>query len=116
ATPRPTTAPPAATVQPGTPSPKPTTTATPQAVSVAGVVKNPDGTYATNVCVSISPSTSCLVVTTSGSFKVTFSAKIGQSVTLYFLRSDGVKTYKGSITKTITSTYLDVGTVTLRVQ
>jgi hypothetical protein len=55
-------------------------------------------------------------VTTSGSFKVTFSAKIGQSVTLYFLRSDGVKTYKGSVTKTITSTYVDIGTVTLRVQ
>jgi hypothetical protein len=117
ATPRPTTASPAATVKPtATPTPKPTTAATPQAVSIAGAIKNPDGTYATNVCVQISPNTSCSVVTTSGSFRVTFSAKIGQSVTLNFLRSDGIKTYKATITKTVTSTYMDVGIVLLRVQ
>jgi outer membrane biosynthesis protein TonB len=117
ATPRPTTASPAATVKPtATPTPRPTTTATPQAVSIAGAIKNPDGTYATNVCVQISPNTSCSVVTTSGSFRVTFSAKIGQSVTLNFLRSDGIKTYKATITKTVTSTYTDVGIVLLRVQ
>jgi outer membrane biosynthesis protein TonB len=117
ATPRPTTASPAATVKPtATPTPKPTTAATPQAVSIAGAIKNPDGTYATNVCVQISPNTSCSVVTTSGSFRVTFSAKIGQSVTLNFLRSDGTKTYKATITKTVTSTYIDVGIVVLRVQ
>jgi hypothetical protein len=117
ATPRPTTASPAATVKPtATPTPKPTTAATPQAVSIAGAIKNPDGTYATNVCVQISPNTSCSVVTTSGSFRVTFSAKIGQSVTLNFLRSDGIKTYKATITKTVTSTYMDVGIVVLRVQ
>jgi outer membrane biosynthesis protein TonB len=117
ATPRPTTASPAATIKPtATPTPKPTTAATPQAVSIAGAIKNPDGTYATNVCVQISPNTSCSVVTTSGSFRVTFSAKIGQSVTLNFLRSDGIKTYKATITKTITSTYIDVGIVVLRVQ
>jgi outer membrane biosynthesis protein TonB len=117
ATPRPTTASPAATIKPtATPTPKPTTAATPQAVSIAGAIKNPDGTYATNVCVQISPNTSCSVVTTSGSFRVTFSAKIGQSVTLNFLRSDGIKTYKATITKTVTSTYIDVGIVMLRVQ
>ena len=117
ATPRPTTASPAATIKPtATPTPKPTTAATPQAVSIAGAIKNPDGTYATNVCVQISPNTSCSVVTTSGSFRVTFSAKIGQSVTLNFLRSDGIKTYKATITKTVTSTYIDVGIVVLRVQ
>jgi hypothetical protein len=55
-------------------------------------------------------------VTTTSSFSVTFSEKIGQSVTLYFLRSDGIKTYKASITKTVSSTYVNVGTVTLRVQ
>ena len=49
-------------------------------------------------------------------FKVTFSAKVGQSVTLYFLRSDGIKTYKATLTKTVSSTYIEVGTVTLRVQ
>jgi hypothetical protein len=47
---------------------------------------------------------------------VTFSGKIGQSVTLYFLRTDGIKTYKAYITKTISSTYVDVGIVLLRVQ
>ena len=97
------------------PTPKPTTTATPQAISVAGTVKNPDLTYATNVCISLSQGGSCLAVT-GPSFKVTFSGKIGQTVTLYFLRSDGVKTYKATITKTISSSYMDVGIVMLRVQ
>ena len=116
ATPRPPTATPAATVKTATPTPKPTSTATPQAVSFAGAVKNPDGTYATNVCIQLSPSTSCLTVTSSATFRVTFSAKIGQSVTLNFLRSDGIKTYKATITKTVTSTYMDVGIVLLKVQ
>jgi outer membrane biosynthesis protein TonB len=115
ATPRPTTAPPDATVKPATPTPKPTTTATPQAISFAGTVKNPDGSYATNVCISLSPGGSCLAVT-GPTFKVTFSGKVGQSATLYFLRSDGIKTYKATLTKTISSTYVDVGIVLLKVQ
>jgi outer membrane biosynthesis protein TonB len=116
ATPRPTTAPPVTTTKPPTATPKPTTTATPQAVSFTGVIKNPDGTYATNVCIQISPSTTCSVVTSSGSFRVTFSARLGQSVTLNFTRSDGLKTYKATLTKTVSSTYVDVGIVLLRVQ
>jgi len=114
ATPRPTT-PPATTTRPPTATPRPTTAATPQAVSFAGAIKNPDGSYATNVCISLSQGGSCLAVT-GPSFKVTFSGKIGQSVTLYFLRSDGIKTYKATLTKTISSTYVDVGIVLLRVQ
>jgi len=114
ATPRP-TAPPVTTTKPPTATPKPTTAATPQAVSFAGVIKNPDGSYATNVCISLSQGSSCLAVT-GPSFKVTISAKIGQTVTLYFLRSDGIKTYKTTITKTASSTYVDVGTVLLRLQ
>jgi outer membrane biosynthesis protein TonB len=114
ATPRPTT-PPVTTTKPPTATPRPTTAATPQAVSFAGVIKNPDGSYATNVCISLSQGGSCLAVT-GPSFKVTFSGKIGQSATLYFLRSDGTKTYKATLTKTISSTYVDVGTVLLRVQ
>lgn len=114
ATPRP-TAPPVTTTKPPTATPKPTTAATPQAVSIAGGIKNPDGSYATNVCISLSQGSSCLAVT-GPTFKVTFSAKIGQSVTLYFLRSDGTKTYKATLTKTISSTYVDVGIVVLRVQ
>jgi cell division septation protein DedD len=117
ATPRPTTAPPAAKPNPtATATPKPTTAATPQAVTFTGTVKNPDGTYATNVCVSLSQGGSCLQVASAGSFRVTFSAKIEQSVTLYFLRTDGVKTYKAYIIKTISSTYMDVGIVPLKVQ
>ena len=116
ATPRPTTAA-TATPKPPTATPKPTTAATPQAITFTGTIKNPDGTAATNVCVSLfSPGAACSTVTTSATFRVTFSGKIGQSVTLYFLRSDGTKTYKTSITKTISSTYVDVGTVLLRVQ
>jgi outer membrane biosynthesis protein TonB len=114
ATPRPTVAP---TVTPKpvvTPTPKPTTTATPQAVTVTGGIKNPDGTYATNVCISLT-GTSCLDVT-GPTFRVTFSGKIGQSVTLYFLRSDGTKTYKAYITKTVSGTYMDIGIVMLKVQ
>ena len=106
-TPKPTVAP--------TPTPKPTATPTPQAVTFTGAIKNPEGTYATNVCISLSPGSSCLDVT-GPTFRVTFSTKIGQSVTLYFLRSDGTKTYRGYITKTVTSTYMDVGIVMLKVQ
>jgi hypothetical protein len=117
ATPRPTVAP---TAKPATPTVKPTvkptTAPTPQPVTFTGTVKNPDGSLATNVCVSESLGGSCLQVTTSGTFKVTFSAKIGQSKTLYFLRSDGVKTYKATLTKTVSSTYVEVGNVLLRVQ
>jgi outer membrane biosynthesis protein TonB len=113
-TPRP-TAPPVATTRPPTATPRPTTAATPQAVSFAGTIKNPDGSYATNVCISLSQGGSCLAVT-GPSFKVTFSGKIGQSATLYFLRSDGTKTYKATLTKTISSTYVDVGIVQLKVQ
>lgn len=124
ATERPATAPPApvrtATPKPVTPTPKPTakptTAPTAQPVTMTGTIKNPDGTPATNVCVSLSVGGSCLTVTSSSTFKVTFSYKIGQSVTLYFLRSDGIKTYKATLTKTVSSTYIEVGTVTLRVQ
>jgi len=124
ATERPATAPPApvrtATPKPVTPTPKPTvkptTAPTAQPVTMTGTIKNPDGTPATNVCVSLSVGGSCLTVTSSSTFKVTFSYKIGQSVTLYFLRSDGIKTYKATLTKTVSSTYIEVGTITLRVQ
>ena len=110
------TAVPTATPKPATPTPKPTAAATPQPVTLTGTIKNPDGTAATNVCVSLSIGGSCLQVTSSSTFKVTFSYKVGQSVTLYFLRSDGIKTYKATLTKTVSSTYIEVGTVTLRVQ
>jgi hypothetical protein len=114
ATPKPMTP----TPKPVTPKPtvKPTTAPTAQLVTMTGTIKNPDGTYATNVCVSMSLGGSCLQVTQSSTFKVTFSYKVGQTVTLYFLRSDGVKTYKATLTKTVSSTYIEVGTVTLRVQ
>ncbi len=114
------TAVPTATPKPVTPTPKPTvkptTAPTAQLVTLTGTIKNPDGTPATNVCVSMSLGGSCLQVTSSSTFKVTFSYKLGQSVTLYFLRSDGIKTYKATLTKTVSSTYIEVGTVTLRVQ
>lgn len=118
ATARPTVPTPAPTPVPPTPKPtvKPTTAPTAQAVTMTGTIKNPDGTAATNVCVSLSLGGSCLTVTSSSTFKVTFSYKVGQSVTLYFLRSDGIKTYKATLTKTVSSTYIEVGTITLRVQ
>jgi len=116
ATAHPTTPPPATAQPTATPTPRPSIAATPQAVTFTGAVKNPDGSYATNVCVSFNAAGPCQVVTTSATFRVTFSGKIGQSVTLYFLRTDGIKTYKAYITKTISSTYVDVGIVLLRVQ
>jgi hypothetical protein len=97
-------------------TPRPTIAATPQAVTLTGAVKNPDYTLATNVCVSQSPGGSCLQVAASGTFSVTVSAKIGESKTLYFLRSDGTKTYVATITKTVSSTYVDIGYVVLKVQ
>ena len=117
ATPRPTVAPtpPATTPKPPTPTPKPTATVAAQLVTFTGNIKNPDGTYATNVCISLSIGGSCLDVT-GPSFSVTSSAKVGESKTLYFLRSDGLKTYKATLTKTVSSAYVDVGIVLLRVQ
>jgi hypothetical protein len=115
ATPRPTSPPTATPIPTMTATPRPTATATAQLVTFTGGIKNPDGTYATNVCISQSVGGSCLDVT-GPTFSVTFSAKIGQSQTLYFLRSDGVKTYKATITKTVTGTYMDVGIVLLKVQ
>jgi len=112
ATPLPTVAP---TPTPKPATPKPTATVAAQLVTFTGTIKNPDGTYATNVCISLSLGGSCLDVT-GPTFSVTFSAKIGQSQTLYFLRSDGIKTYKATITKTVSSAYVDVGIVPLRVQ
>jgi hypothetical protein len=118
ATQRPSTQRPAVPTATLTPKPtvKPTAAPTPQLVTLTGTIKNPDGTPATNVCVSQSMGGSCMQVTSSSTFKVTFSYKVGQSVTLYFLRSDGIKTYKATLTKTVSSTYIEVGTVTLRVQ
>lgn len=115
ATQRPATARPTAVPTPK-PTVKPTTAPTTQPVTMTGTIKNPDGTPAMNVCVSLSMGGSCMQVTSSSTFKVTFSYKVGQSVTLYFLRSDGIKTYKATLTKTVSSTYTEVGTVTLRVQ
>jgi hypothetical protein len=115
ATVRPTVAPTPTPKPTVAPTPKPTVTPTPQAISVTGGIKNPDGTYATNVCISLSLGGSCLDVT-GPTFRVTFSGKIGQSVTFYFLRSDGIKTYKASVTKTVSSTYMDIGLVLLKVQ
>ena len=116
ATPPPTTAPPASTTtRTATPTPRPTSTVAAQLVTFTGIIKNPDGTYATNVCISLGMGGSCLDVT-GPSFSVSFSAKIGESKTLYFLRSDGVKTYKATLTKTVSSTYVDVGIVLLKVQ
>ncbi len=113
--PRPATAPPA--VKPAaTPTPRPATAATPQAVTFTGTVKNPDGTLAHGVCVSLSAGGFCHTVSNQGSFRLTFSAKIGQSVTLYFQRWDATKTYKASITKIVSSTHVEVGTVTLKFQ
>jgi hypothetical protein len=116
-TPLPTPSPePASTARPATPGPTIAPTLrpapTPQMVTFTGLVKNPDYSLASNVCISQSPGGTCLQVA-SGNFSVTFAAKIGQSVTLYFLRSDGVRTYKATLTKTVSSTYTDVGYVLL---
>jgi hypothetical protein len=111
--------PPSATFRPGAPSTTPTPvhtptpTATPTAVRTVaptptgspmlvvayGYVKNPDLTPAAGVCVRLfSPTANCAMTTASdGLYRVSFSGRINQQVTIYLMRQDGTILYKAIV-------------------
>jgi len=103
ATPRPTT-PPATPVRTEPPTPRPTPTPsptpppTPIAVTALGTVKNADLTPAAGVCVRFTTATTTCLTTTGpeGGYRVTSSAKVGQTIQLIFTRQDGTILWKGT--------------------
>ena len=127
ATPRPTTAR-TATPKPATPSPtptpKPTTTAkpsltptpTPMDVHAYGYVLYADGSAVDGACVSTSLDGICVAGSIKGRVDLQFSAKKGQTITLYFRNYDAARggTLHGKVTVTVGGPEVALGTITLR--
>lgn len=121
ATPRPTAAPtktltPAPTATPvKTPTPTRTPTGSPLVVQANGYVKNPDATPASGVCVRLfSATASCTIVTgADGTYRVSFSGRVNQVITIYLTRQEGTIPWKGSATMTIKSATVQMPDVKL---
>ncbi len=95
------------TPRPATPAPTvaatPLATGTPMPVALSGRVKNPDLTLASGVCVRLDPTSPvCLAVTdTSGTYTVAATARLYQTVTLYFTRQDPTALLKAYVSTTV---------------
>jgi outer membrane biosynthesis protein TonB len=128
ATPQPTIArtptPKPATPSP-TPTPKPTTTTTkpsptpaptPLDVHAYGYVLYADGSPVDGACVSTSLDGTCVAGSIKGRVDLRFSAKKGQSITLYFRNYDASRggTLHGKVTATVGGPDVALGTITLR--
>ena len=71
-------------------------------VKLTGRVKNPDLTLAEGVCVRLDPfSATCLTKTVQGSYRLTASARMNQTVTLFFTRQDGTILYKAYVSAVV---------------
>ena len=127
-TPRPTTAR-TATPKPATPSPtptaKPTTTTTkpsltptptPMDVHAYGYVLYADGSPVDGACVSTSLDGTCVAGSINGRIDLHFSAKKGQTVTLFVRNYDAARggTLHGKVTVTVGGPEVALGTITLR--
>ena len=68
-------------------------------------MKNADLTPALGVCVRLTTAApDCLVVTApDGTYRVSISAKVNQSVTIILTRQDGTILWKGTATATVKS-------------
>jgi hypothetical protein len=122
ATPRPTTVG-TATPKPATPTPKPATpkptmtpTATYMTVHATGEVLYSDGSRVNGACVSTSFDGMCVAGTINGKVDLQFTAKKGQSITLYFRNYDAARggTLHGKVTVTVGGPEVLLGTITLR--
>ena len=128
-TPRPTTArtptpkPATSTPKPATPTPKPVTpkptvtpTPTPMPVHATGDVLYADGTRVDGACVSTALDGTCVAGTIDGRIDMSFTAKKGQSITLYVRNYDASRggTLHGKVTVTVGGTEVLLGTITLR--
>jgi len=103
-TPTQTPTPPPATPTPvRTAPPPPAPTGSPMLVVAYGMVRNPDGTPAAGVCVRLfTTSATCAMTTASdGLYRVSFSGRINQSVTIYLTRQDGTILWKAIVMGTI---------------
>jgi len=62
-----------------------------------GNVYNADTTPAAGACVRLTTATTNCLTTTApdGSYRVSMSAKVGQSITIIFTRQDGTTLWKG---------------------
>ena len=127
ATPRPTMAR-TPTPQPATASPAPTPnlttttkpslspTPTPMTVHAYGYVLYADGSPVDGACVSTSLDGMCVAGSIKGRVDLQFSAKKGQSITLYFRNYDASRgaTLHGKVTVTVGGPEVALGTITLR--
>jgi hypothetical protein len=110
-----------------TPIKSPTPTATPtktqastpaptgMLVAVYGFVKNADGTPANGVCVRLNTaSVECLTTTgADGTYRVSMSKKINESITLYLTRQEGTILWKATATMTVKSASVQMPDVKL---
>jgi hypothetical protein len=121
ATPKPATPTPkpaTATPQPATPTPKPsvTPTPTPMTVHATGDVLYADGSRVNGACVSTSLDGLCVAGSIDGRIDMQFTAKKGQSITLYVRNYDAARggTLHGKVTVTVGGPEVLLGTITLR--
>jgi hypothetical protein len=121
-TPKPATTSPAPTP---TPTPKPTTTTTkasatptptPMTVHAYGYVLYADGSPVDGACVSTSLDGMCVAGSIKGRVDLQFTAKKGQSITLYVRNYDAARggTLYGKVTVTVGGPEVALGTITLR--
>jgi len=127
ATPRPTIAPtttPKPATSSPTPTPKPTTTTkpsptptpTPMTVHAYGYVLYADGSLVDGACVSWTLDGLCVAGSNKGRVDLQFTAKKGQSITLYVRNYDAARggTLHGKVTVTVGGTEVALGAITLR--
>lgn len=115
-TPKPATPTPAPTPKPTTAKPSPTPAASPMSVHAYGYVLYADGSPVDGACVSTSLDGICVAGSINGRVDLQFTAKKGQSVTLYFRNYDASRggTLHGKVTVTVGGPEVALGTITLR--
>jgi len=106
------------TPKPATPTPRPsvTPTPTPMTVHATGDVLYADGSRVDGACVSTSLDGLCVAGSINGRIDMQFTAKKGQSITLYVRNYDAARggTLHGKVTVTVGGTEVLLGTITLR--
>jgi hypothetical protein len=112
----PTPKPPTPTPKPVTPKPTVTPAPTPMTVHATGDVLYADGTRVNGACVSTAFDGTCVAGTIDGKIDMTFTAKKGQSITLYVRNYDAARggTLHGKVTVTVGGPEVLLGTITLR--
>jgi outer membrane biosynthesis protein TonB len=117
ATPKPATPTPKLTPKPtATAKPSPTPAPTPMNVHATGEVLYADGTRVNGACISMTLDGLCVAGTINGKIDMHFTAKKGQSVSVYVRNYDAQRggTLHGKVTVTVGGTEVLLGTITLR--